>query len=64
MPFSAAQPGHGTFNGIYAAGQTLAAPSTLMQQSQAMAGPIEAGTPPSGVFQQPQHAQMNWISNF
>ncbi|KAG2678286.1 hypothetical protein I3760_12G137000 [Carya illinoinensis] len=63
MSFSPAQASHGAFNGIYA-GQTLAASSTLLQQSQALAGAVETGGPPSGVFQQPQHAQMNWISNF
>ncbi|KAG6685975.1 hypothetical protein I3842_12G138800 [Carya illinoinensis] len=63
MSFSPAQASHGAFNGIYA-GQTLAASSTLLQQSQALAGAVETAGPPSGVFQQPQHAQMNWISNF
>uniref|UniRef100_A0A2N9HYE9 GBF-interacting protein 1 N-terminal domain-containing protein n=1 Tax=Fagus sylvatica TaxID=28930 RepID=A0A2N9HYE9_FAGSY len=63
MAFSPAQAGHGAFTGLYA-GQTLAAPSTLLQQSQAMAGAVETVAPPSGVFQQPQHAQINWISNF
>ncbi|KAF5461222.1 hypothetical protein F2P56_021039 [Juglans regia] len=63
MSFSPAQASHGAFTGIYA-GQTLTASSTLLQQSQALAGAVETGGPPSGVFQQPQHAQMNWISNF
>lgn len=63
MAFSLAQAGHGAFTGLYA-GQTLAAPSTLLQQSQAMAGAVETVAPPTGVFQQAQHPPINWISNF
>lgn len=63
MAFSLGQAGHGAFAGLYA-GQTLAAPSTLLQQSQAMAGAVETVAPPTGVFQQAQHPPINWISNF
>ncbi|XP_019426115.1 PREDICTED: GBF-interacting protein 1-like isoform X2 [Lupinus angustifolius] len=48
---------------IYQPGQMVASPSTLLQQSQAVAGPVETVGPPSGAYQQPQHAQINWNSN-
>ncbi|RDY08097.1 GBF-interacting protein 1 [Mucuna pruriens] len=55
----------GAFAGIYQAGQAVASPpSTLLQQSQAVAGPVETVGPPSGSYQQPQPAQINWNSNF
>ncbi|XP_059443553.1 GBF-interacting protein 1-like isoform X2 [Corylus avellana] len=63
VAFPPAQAGHSAFSGIYS-GQPLAASSPMLQHSQAVAGAVETGAPPSGVFQQPQHAQMNWISNF
>lgn len=63
VAFPPAQAGHSAFSGIYS-GQPLAASSPMLQHSQAMAGAVETVAPPSGVFQQPQHAQMNWISNF
>ncbi|CAL0309736.1 unnamed protein product [Lupinus luteus] len=48
---------------IYQPGQIVASPSTLLQQSQAVAGPVETVGPHSGAYQQPQHAQINWNSN-
>ncbi|KAE9591054.1 hypothetical protein Lal_00021491 [Lupinus albus] len=48
---------------IYQPGQIVASPSTLLQQSQAVAGPVETVGPPSGAYQQPQHAQINWNPN-
>ncbi|KAK7386019.1 hypothetical protein VNO78_32064 [Psophocarpus tetragonolobus] len=64
LTFPPTQAAHGAFTGIYQAGQTIASPSTLLQQSQAVAGPVETVGPPSGSYQQPQPAQINWNSNF
>ncbi|KAL2316631.1 hypothetical protein Fmac_030507 [Flemingia macrophylla] len=64
LTFPPTQAAHGAFAGIYQAGQTVATPSTLLQQSQAVAGPVETVGPPSGSYQQPQTAQINWNSNF
>lgn len=66
LPFPPTQAAHGAFAGIYQAGHTVASPSTLLQQSQAVAGPgpVETVGPPSGSYQQPQPAQINWNSNF
>ncbi|KAK7289601.1 hypothetical protein RIF29_03354 [Crotalaria pallida] len=63
LAFPSTQTSHGAFAGIYQPGQTVASPSTLLQQSQAVAGPVETIRPPSGAYQQPQHAQINWNSN-
>lgn len=49
--------------GLYPPGQTMASP-TYLQQSQAVAGAAESIGPPPAAYQQPQHAQMNWNSNF
>ncbi|XP_014504993.1 GBF-interacting protein 1-like [Vigna radiata var. radiata] len=64
LTFPPTQAAHGAFAGIYQAGQAVASPSTLLQQSQAVAGPVETVGPPSGSYQQPQPAQINWNSNF
>ncbi|XP_061353171.1 GBF-interacting protein 1-like [Gastrolobium bilobum] len=65
LAFPPTQNIHGAFAGIYhQPGQTVASPSTLLQQSQAVAGAVETVGPPSGAYQQPQHAQVNWNSNF
>ncbi|KAK7371899.1 hypothetical protein VNO80_05266 [Phaseolus coccineus] len=64
LTFPPSQAAHGAFAGIYQAGQTVASPSTLLQQSQAVAGPVETVGPPSGSYQQPQPAQINWNANF
>ncbi|XP_027329681.1 GBF-interacting protein 1-like isoform X2 [Abrus precatorius] len=64
LTFSATQAAHGAFAGIYQAGQSVASPSTLLQQSQAVAGPVETVGLPSGSYQQPQPAHVNWNSNF
>ncbi|KAK7320300.1 hypothetical protein VNO77_29645 [Canavalia gladiata] len=64
LTFPPTQAAHGAFAGIYQAGQTVASPSTLLQQSQAVAGPVETVGPPSGSYQQPQPAHVNWNSNF
>ncbi|XP_028771532.1 GBF-interacting protein 1-like, partial [Neltuma alba] len=52
------------FAGIYQPGQTVPSPSTLLQQSQSVTGSVETAGAPSVAYQQPQHAQMNWSSNF
>ncbi|KAL5125957.1 GBF-interacting protein 1-like [Glycine soja] len=64
LTFPPTQAAHGAFAGIFQAGQTVASPSTLLQQSQAVAGPVENVGPPSGSYQPPQPAQINWNSNF
>lgn len=64
VTFSPGQAGHGAFPGIYPPGHTLTAPSTLLQQSQAIAGAVDSIGPPSGAYQQPQHAQVNWNTSF
>ncbi|KAE9614730.1 hypothetical protein Lal_00036165 [Lupinus albus] len=62
--FPPTQAGHGAFASLYQPGQTIASPSTLLQQSQAVAGPVESVGPPSVSYQQtPQPAQINWNSN-
>lgn len=63
LTFPPTQAAH-AFAGIYQPGQPVASPSTLLQQSQAVVGPVDTIGPPSGAFQQPQHGQMNWNSNF
>ena len=67
VPFSPAQAGHGAFGGLYQSPQTMAAPSnvnTLLQQSQAMAAAVETVGLPTGAYQQPQLAQINWNTNY
>ena len=64
LTFPPTQTSHGAFAGIYQPAPTVASPSTVLQQSQAVAGPVENVGPPSGAYQQPQHAQINWNSDF
>ncbi|KAJ1410819.1 UBA-like superfamily [Sesbania bispinosa] len=64
LTFPPTQAAHGAFADIYQPGQAVASPSTLLQQSQAVVGPVEPVGPPSGSYQQPQPAQINWNSNF
>ncbi|KAK9156379.1 hypothetical protein Sjap_003859 [Stephania japonica] len=67
VTFAPAQPSHGAFAGIYHhPAQTVAAATVnpLLQQSQTMAGAVEMVGLQSGVYQQPQRAQINWNSNF
>ncbi|KAK4275288.1 hypothetical protein QN277_018400 [Acacia crassicarpa] len=63
LMFPPTQTGH-AFAGIYQPGQTVPSPSTLLQQSQSVTGSVETVGAPSVAYQQPQHAQMNWSSNF
>ncbi|KAK7275944.1 hypothetical protein RIF29_17071 [Crotalaria pallida] len=66
VTFAPTQAGHGTFPGIYHPGQavTTAAVHPLLQQSQTMAGAVEMVGPGGNVYQQPQHAQINWPGNY
>ncbi|KAI4307839.1 hypothetical protein L6164_030976 [Bauhinia variegata] len=65
LTFPPTQAGYGAFASIYQPGQSIASPSTLLQQSQAVAGNVETIGPSSGAYQQQsQHAQINWNSNF
>lgn len=66
VAFTPAQAGHGTFAGIYHPAQPVTATSVhpLLQQSQTMAGGVDMVGPGGGVYQQPQHAQINWPSNY
>ncbi|KAA8526638.1 hypothetical protein F0562_008159 [Nyssa sinensis] len=66
VTFAPTQAGHGTFAGIYHPAQTVT-PATvhpLLQQSQAMAGAVDMVGPTASVYQQPQHAQINWPNNY
>ncbi|CAL0307347.1 unnamed protein product [Lupinus luteus] len=64
LAFPSTQAGHGAFAGLYQPGLTVASPSTLLQPSQAVAGPVENVGAPSVSYQQPpQPAQINWNSN-
>ncbi|XP_015900770.3 GBF-interacting protein 1-like isoform X2 [Ziziphus jujuba] len=66
MTFTPAQAGHGTFAGMYHPAQavTAAAIHPLLQQSQTVAGAVDMVGPGGNVYQQPQHAQINWPSNY
>ncbi|KAF8414285.1 hypothetical protein HHK36_002287 [Tetracentron sinense] len=66
VTFTPTQSGHGAFTGIYHPAQTVSAATVhpLLQQSQTMTGAVEMLGPPAGVYQQPQHAQMNWTNNY
>ncbi|KAF9669654.1 hypothetical protein SADUNF_Sadunf14G0129700 [Salix dunnii] len=61
-----AQAAHGSFTNIYHPGQpvTAAAVHPLLQQSQAMGGAVDMVGPTANVYQQPQHQQINWPSNY
>ncbi|KAJ6710705.1 FLOCCULATION PROTEIN (DUF1296) [Salix koriyanagi] len=66
VAFAPSQASHGTFTNIYHPGQpvTAAAVHQLLQQSQAMSGAIDMLGPAASVYQQPQHQQINWPSNY
>ncbi|KAJ6338694.1 hypothetical protein OIU76_008202 [Salix suchowensis] len=66
VAFAPTQASHGTFTNIYHPGQpvTAAAVHPLLQQSQAMSGAIDMLGPAASVYQQPQHQQINWPSNY
>ncbi|XP_022758902.1 GBF-interacting protein 1-like isoform X3 [Durio zibethinus] len=63
VTFSPTQVAPGSFAGIYhPQAVTAAAVHPLLQQAQTMAGAVDMGGPAASVYQQPQHAQMNWPS--
>ncbi|CAK9167185.1 unnamed protein product [Ilex paraguariensis] len=66
LAFTPTQAGHGTFAGIYHPPQTMTAATIhpLLQQSQTMAGAVDMVGPTGSVYQQPQHAQINWPSSY
>ncbi|BAT81567.1 hypothetical protein LR48_Vigan306s001700 [Vigna angularis] len=66
VTFAPTQAGHGTFAGIYHPAQAVTAATVhpLLQQSQTMAGGVDMVGPGGNVYQQPQHAQINWPSNY
>ncbi|XP_008783011.2 GBF-interacting protein 1-like isoform X2 [Phoenix dactylifera] len=66
MTLAPTQAGHGGLSGIYHPTPTVAAAAVhpLLQQSQTVAGAVEMVGPPSGVYQQPQRAQVNWTNNY
>ncbi|KAL8474011.1 hypothetical protein ACS0TY_030748 [Phlomoides rotata] len=66
LAFTPTQPGHGTFTGLYHPAQAVTATNVhpLLQQSQAMTNPVDMVGPTPNVYQQPQHAQLNWPSNY
>ncbi|OIW02920.1 hypothetical protein TanjilG_29696 [Lupinus angustifolius] len=64
LTFPPTQAGHEAFAGLYQPGQPVTSPLTLLQQSQSVAGPVENVGHPSGSYQQPQSALINWNSNF
>ncbi|CAK7349150.1 unnamed protein product [Dovyalis caffra] len=66
VTFAPTQAAHGTFTNIYHPGQpaTAATVHPLLQQSQAMGGAVDMVGPGANVYQQPQHQQINWPSNY
>ncbi|KAL3633668.1 hypothetical protein CASFOL_022430 [Castilleja foliolosa] len=67
LAFAPSQPGHGSFTGIFHPGQAVTAANVhpLLQQSQAITNnPVDMVGPATGVYQQPQHTQLNWPSNY
>lgn len=66
VTFAPTQAGHGTFAGIYHPAQAVTAATVhpLLQQSQTMAGAVDMVGPGGNVYQQPQHTQINWPSNY
>ncbi|XP_012491010.1 GBF-interacting protein 1 [Gossypium raimondii] len=64
VTFPPTQVGPGSFAGIYHPQGVAAGVHPLLQQAQTMAGAVDMGGPAANVYQQPQHAQMNWPSNY
>ncbi|KAG8387169.1 hypothetical protein BUALT_Bualt03G0225200 [Buddleja alternifolia] len=69
LAFTPTQPGHGPFPGIFHPAQAVTAATVhpLLQQSQAITSPgVDMVGPTGNVYQQqpPQHAQINWPSNY
>ncbi|KAE8668730.1 hyphally regulated cell wall protein 3-like isoform X2 [Hibiscus syriacus] len=64
VTFAPTQVGPCSFAGIYHPQVAAAGVHPLLQQAQTMAGAVDMGGPAANVYQQPQHAQMNWPSNY
>ncbi|XP_021724431.1 GBF-interacting protein 1-like [Chenopodium quinoa] len=66
VTFAPTQAGQGTFAGIYHPAQAVTAASVhpFLQQSQAMPGAVDMAGATANVYQQSQHAQMNWPNNY
>lgn len=65
LAFTPTQAGHGAFTGVFHHPVAAANIHQLLQQSQAITSPVDMVVPTAGVFQQqPQHAQLNWPSNY
>uniref|UniRef100_A0A2P2LZ29 Uncharacterized protein LOC105641544 isoform X2 n=1 Tax=Rhizophora mucronata TaxID=61149 RepID=A0A2P2LZ29_RHIMU len=67
VTFTPTQTGHGTFSSVYHPAQAVTATATvhpLLQQSQAMVGAADMVGSTASVYQQPQHQQINWPSNY
>ncbi|KAF1868981.1 hypothetical protein Lal_00048261 [Lupinus albus] len=66
VTFAPTQGGHGTFPSIYHPPQAVTAATVhpMLQQSQTMPGAVEMVGPGGNVYQQPQHAQINWPGNY
>ncbi|XP_022928373.1 GBF-interacting protein 1-like [Cucurbita moschata] len=66
VTFTPTQTGHGTFASIYHQAQAVtgAGVHPLLQQSQAVAGGVDTVGPGGNIYQQPQHSQINWPSNY
>lgn len=66
LAFAPTQPGHGTFTGIFHPAQAVTTPNMhpLLQQSQSITNTGDMSGPIASIYQQPQHAQLNWPSNY
>jgi len=66
VTFAPTQAGQGTFAGMYHPAQAVTATTMhpLLQQSQAMPGAVDMVGATATVYQQPQHAQLNWPNNY
>ncbi|CAA0808411.1 Kinase-related protein of unknown function (DUF1296 [Striga hermonthica] len=67
LAFAPSQPGHGPFSGVFHPAQavTTANIHPLLQQPQAITNsPVDMVGPTPSVYQQPQHTQLNWPSNY
>lgn len=66
VTFAPTQAGQGTFAGIYHPAQAVTAANVhpFLQQSQAMPGAVDMAGATANVYQQPQHAQINWPNNY
>ncbi|XP_075476065.1 GBF-interacting protein 1-like isoform X2 [Primulina tabacum] len=66
LAFAPTQPGPGTFTSIFHHAQAVTAATVhpLLQQSQSITTPADIVEPTAHVYQQPQHTQLNWPTNY